>query len=117
MGTEHDLEPDAFCITTTDGGCISTDPRCMHNRPFSYHRDGSRECGSHADNQKLAASDQVIMERRFWHTNLILQVIHDRAFDIHYLNVYRDNDGSNHSLWGIFTDREDCIAKFNEVVL
>lgn len=23
-------EPDAHCITTADGGCISTDPRCMH---------------------------------------------------------------------------------------
>lgn len=23
-------EPDAYCITTPDGGCISTDPRCMH---------------------------------------------------------------------------------------
>lgn len=23
-------EPDAYCITTRDGGCISTDPRCMH---------------------------------------------------------------------------------------
>jgi len=22
--------PDAYCITTSDGGCISTDPRCMH---------------------------------------------------------------------------------------
>lgn len=23
-------ESDAYCITTPDGGCISTDPRCMH---------------------------------------------------------------------------------------
>lgn len=23
-------EPDAYCITTPDGGCISTNPRCMH---------------------------------------------------------------------------------------
>lgn len=23
-------EPDSYCITTPDGGCSSTDPRCMH---------------------------------------------------------------------------------------
>jgi hypothetical protein len=28
-----DAEPDAYCVTTPDGGCISTDPRCMHQVP------------------------------------------------------------------------------------
>lgn len=26
------VEPDAFCVSTPDGDCISTDPRCMHRR-------------------------------------------------------------------------------------
>lgn len=26
-------EPDKYCMTTPDGGCNSTDPRCMHNKP------------------------------------------------------------------------------------
>ena len=26
-------EPDQYCITTADGGCISDDPRCIHSRP------------------------------------------------------------------------------------
>lgn len=25
-------EPDQFCVTDGDGSCISTDPRCMHNK-------------------------------------------------------------------------------------
>ena len=41
-------EPDAYCVTTPDGACVSTDPRCMHQpaqepRPpvvvFSDHPD------------------------------------------------------------------------------
>jgi|GEM_PF-3357695 hypothetical protein len=27
---EIEVEPDAHCITTEDGGCVSQDPRCMH---------------------------------------------------------------------------------------
>ena len=29
------IEPDAYCVTREDGECISTDPRCMHNKPVS----------------------------------------------------------------------------------
>jgi hypothetical protein len=25
-------DPDKYCVTTPDGDCISTDPRCMHNK-------------------------------------------------------------------------------------
>ena len=27
-------EPDAYCVTTPDGGCISIDPRCMHQPDY-----------------------------------------------------------------------------------
>jgi hypothetical protein len=27
------VPPDRFCVTTPDGGCVSTDPRCVHNLP------------------------------------------------------------------------------------
>lgn len=117
MGTEHDDPPDACCLSGPDGDCVSTDPRCMHNKPFSYHRDGSRECGSHADHQKLPEGNEVILERRFYHTNLILQAIHDGQFDVWWLNIRRDNDHSDHPLWGIFMDRDDVLAKFATVSL
>ena len=29
------IEPDAYCVTMENGECISTDPRCMHNKPVS----------------------------------------------------------------------------------
>jgi hypothetical protein len=28
-------EPDAYCVTTPDGGCASTDSRCMHQQPVN----------------------------------------------------------------------------------
>lgn len=30
---QDDQTPDRYCVTHADGSCISTDPRCMHNRP------------------------------------------------------------------------------------
>jgi len=30
VAQQPQAESDAYCITTPDGGCISTDPRCMH---------------------------------------------------------------------------------------
>lgn len=30
VAQQPQAEPDAYCITTPDGCCISTDPRCMH---------------------------------------------------------------------------------------
>lgn len=30
VAQQPQAEPDAYCITTPDGDCISTDPRCMH---------------------------------------------------------------------------------------
>lgn len=37
--TEPKAEPDAYCVSTEDGACISDDPRCMHHRA----RVGERE--------------------------------------------------------------------------
>lgn len=36
----EDDEPDRFCITTEDGGCISEDPRCMHNKQAAVDEGG-----------------------------------------------------------------------------
>ena len=46
-------EPDRFCVTTPDGGCISTHPECIHNK---YHR---LLVDAHDTQQKL---DSVMLE-------------------------------------------------------
>lgn len=32
--------PDRFCVTTADGGCVSDDPRCIHNKQAQVDEGG-----------------------------------------------------------------------------
>ena len=99
------------CPTLKLGTCLD-DPRCT-----CVGDTGARTHGSHVDHQKLDPGDLVILERRFHNTNLILQVIEDTVFQVYWLNIHRDNDTSDHNIWGLFVDREDAIAKFDMVTL
>ena len=48
-------EPDRYCVTTPDGDCVSTDPRCMHQVTESLSTQcpgcdpapGGSKCGYH----------------------------------------------------------------------
>lgn len=71
----------------------------------------------HAECQRLDQGHEVVLERRCWGGSLILQIIHDTIYDVWWLNVHRVGSATDHDLWGLFTDYQDAVTKFNMVQL
>lgn len=62
-------------------------------------------------------SQVIILTKSFHHNNLILQLIHDTHLDIYTINIHRDNDNSDHDIFGMFVTKAAAISKFETIRL